>query len=51
MLTKAKLAAENAARDVFPSFNKRVLPYFDYDEVYERLRLAKPTLKPRKAGV
>jgi hypothetical protein len=51
MLTKAKLAAENAARDVFPSFEKRILPHFDYDDVYERLRLAKPTLRPRKAVV
>lgn len=47
MLTKAKLVAENAARDVFPSHKPRALPNFDYDEIYKRIKLSKPKLKPQ----
>lgn len=47
-LRKAKLIAENAARGVFPSTDPRELPEFDWDAVYERLRITYPQLKPRK---
>jgi hypothetical protein len=47
-LRKAKLVAENAARGVFPSTDPRELPVFDWDSVYESLRIVYPNLKPRK---
>jgi hypothetical protein len=47
-LRKAKLIAENAARGVFPSTDPREHPEFDWDAVYERLRITYPQLKPRK---
>jgi len=36
MLTKGKLIAENAARDIFPSYTNISLPYFDYQEIAKR---------------
>jgi len=47
-LRKAKLVAENAARGLFPSTDPRELPEFDWNAVYERLRITYPQLKPRK---
>lgn len=47
-LRKAKLIAENAARGLFPSTDNRELPEFDWDGVYDRLRITYPHLKPRK---
>lgn len=47
-LRKAKLIAENAARGEFPSTEARELADFDWDAVYERLRIANPRLRARK---
>jgi hypothetical protein len=47
MLTKAKLVAENTARGDFPSDKDLTLPDFDFDEIYKRIKLSKPKLKPQ----
>jgi hypothetical protein len=41
MLTKAKLVAENTARGQFPSDKALILPSFDYNEIYKRIKLSK----------
>lgn len=44
---KAKQVAENAARGSFPSSKPVMLPNYDFDEIYTRLRAHYKTLKPR----
>ncbi len=46
-LLKAKLVAENTARGEFPSSNKVLLPNYDFEEIYERLKLKYKNIKPR----
>lgn len=48
-LKRAKIAAENAARGIFPSIAERPLPYFDWDVIYATMRESRPILKPRKS--
>jgi hypothetical protein len=47
-MKNAKLIAENAAHGDFPSKAQRPLIEFDWDEVYERMRSARPQLRPRQ---
>ena len=46
-LLKAKLVVENTARGEFPSSNKVLLPNYDFDEIYDRLKLKYKNIKPR----
>ena len=46
-LLKAKLVAENTARGEFPSSKKVPLPNYDFEEIYERLKLKYKNIKPR----
>ncbi len=43
----AKQVAENAARGSFPSSKPVKLPNYDFDDIYDRLRMHYKTLKPR----
>lgn len=45
---KAKQVAENAARGSFPSSKPVRLPYYDFDDVYKRLRIHYKNLKERQ---
>lgn len=46
-LKKAQYIAENAARGRFPDPKPIALPEFDYEEIYKRMRLARPKLAKR----
>jgi hypothetical protein len=48
MLTRAQLVAENAAHGLFPSHEKRLLPVFDLEEIYQRVILYRPKLARKK---
>lgn len=48
-LLKAKYVAENAARGIYPSSKKVLIPHYDFNELYERMRLYRPELKARKS--
>lgn len=47
-LKKAQYIAENAARGRFPDPKPIALPEFNYDDIYRRMRIARPNLKQRK---
>lgn len=44
-LKKAQYIAENAARGRFPDPNPIALPDFDYEDIYRRMKIARPKLK------
>jgi len=44
-LKKAQYIAENAARGRFPDSKPIPLPEFDYEDIYKRMRIARPKLK------
>jgi hypothetical protein len=44
-LKKAQYIAENAARGRFPDPKPIPLPEFDYEDIYRRMRIARPKLK------
>jgi hypothetical protein len=44
-LKKAHYISENAARGRFPDSKPIVLPEFNYEDIYRRMRIARPTLK------
>lgn len=46
-LLKAKLVAENTARGEFPSSKKVLLPNYDFEEIYQRLKIKYKNIKPR----
>lgn len=46
-LLKAKLVAENTARGEFPSSNKVILPTYDFEDIYNRLKVKYKKINPR----
>jgi hypothetical protein len=44
-LKKAQLISENAARGRFPDSKSLPLPEYDYEDIYRRMRIARPKLK------
>jgi hypothetical protein len=48
-LLKAKYVAENAARGSYPNSTKVIIPHYDFDAMYERMRTYRPELKARKS--
>lgn len=48
-LLKSKYVAENAARGSYPSSKKVTIPNYDFDEMYERMRIYRPELKARRS--
>jgi hypothetical protein len=46
-LRRAKMVAENAAHGLFPSSSTRALPVYDFDDLYRRIRIARPNIRPK----
>lgn len=47
-LLKARLIAENAARGDYPSYKKIPLVYFDYQDIYRRMKITRPRKQNNK---